>query len=277
MTRLIANADDLGLHPRIDEGIFRAHEKGIVTSATVLVTGRTAPQAIARAKEVGLGLGVHLCLSTGLSPAASPHQVRWVAPGGRFRRNWATFARDYALGQVPMEEIARELQAQVALAKTLGMQPDHLDGHQHLHVLPGVARVVEQIAREERLPLRWPQEKPSLGWIQQAAGGGKSALLKMLAAVPGGLEVVRVPAVGMFEAGRLFERTLLLLLDGLPDGVVELGCHPGLDPGVVPEDPEWRYGWEGELDALTSPVVRERIRARRIELTTYGKVFGEAA
>ena len=34
MIRLVINADDLGLHPRLDEGIFAAHTDGVVTSAT---------------------------------------------------------------------------------------------------------------------------------------------------------------------------------------------------------------------------------------------------
>ena len=37
-TRLIVNADDLGLHPSLDAGILRAHREGIVTSATLGVT-----------------------------------------------------------------------------------------------------------------------------------------------------------------------------------------------------------------------------------------------
>jgi predicted glycoside hydrolase/deacetylase ChbG (UPF0249 family) len=57
--RVVVNADDLGLDARIDEGIFRAHAEGIVTSATLLVTGQTAHQAAARAKAAGLALGVH--------------------------------------------------------------------------------------------------------------------------------------------------------------------------------------------------------------------------
>ena len=86
--RLIVNADDLGLHPRIDDGIFEAHSNGIVTSATVLITGRSAEKAVARAQQANLPLGLHLCLTSHLTPAAPTREVRWLAPGGRFRRSW---------------------------------------------------------------------------------------------------------------------------------------------------------------------------------------------
>src|SRR6266852_1595874 len=82
--RLVVNADDLGLHPQIDQGILRAHREGIVTSATVLATGSNARAAIAAARSQGLALGVHLCLTTRLPPAAPVDEVRSLAPDGRF-------------------------------------------------------------------------------------------------------------------------------------------------------------------------------------------------
>ncbi len=70
MIRLVINADDLGLDPAIDRGILLAHRKGIVTSASLLATGRSAADAVRAARSDGLALGVHLCLTTCLPPAA---------------------------------------------------------------------------------------------------------------------------------------------------------------------------------------------------------------
>ena len=92
MIQLVINADDLGLHPRIDEGILRAHAEGVVTSATVLATGPNVSDAVARARAQKLALGVHLCVTTHLQPAAPAHEVRWLAPGGRFRKDWKEFS-----------------------------------------------------------------------------------------------------------------------------------------------------------------------------------------
>lgn len=130
--RLIVNADDLGLHPRIDEGILAAHARGIVTSATALVTGRTAADAVARAQSQGLALGLHLCLSTGLPCAAPPTEVPRLAPGGRFRADWAAVAAAWATGGIPGGEVARELEAQLARARALGLTPDHQIGRAHV-------------------------------------------------------------------------------------------------------------------------------------------------
>jgi predicted glycoside hydrolase/deacetylase ChbG (UPF0249 family) len=270
--RLVFNADDLGLHPRIDEGIFRAREEGVLTSATVLVTGRTARQAIERASALGLGLGVHLCLTTHLGPAAKPSDVRWVAPGGRFRKDWAELSVAWLSGLIPRDEVALEFEAQLARARALGARVDHLDTHQHLHLLPGLASIVEGLAAREGLPVRWPKERPQLRWVARPARAARAALVSGLARARLTPRATRVRAWGVFESGQLTTARLVRLIEKLPDGDHELVMHPGLAPGVVPEDPSWRYDWEAELEALTSPAVRDAISRRNAELVTYAQL-----
>ncbi|NPC68317.1 ChbG/HpnK family deacetylase [Corallococcus exiguus] len=271
-TRLIVNADDLGLHPSLDAGILKAHREGIVTSATLLAMGPSAAEAVGLAKAQGLAVGVHLALSTRLPCAAPSEAVRTVAPGGRLRGNWAEFAKAWVTGRVRREELERELSAQLFRARELGAKVDHLDGHQHLHLLPGVRSVVEGIAARECLPLRWPDALPRASWLRAPGPALKTTVLAVLArtaprARPG---VRRVSAGGVFEAGRLDESALLAVLDSLPTGDFELGCHPGEGAPHVPEDPAWTYGWEAELAALTSPRVKAKLVERDITLANYG-------
>src|SRR6267378_2633561 len=56
--RLVINADDLGYDPEIDRGIFEAHARGVVTSATGMVDTPFAPAAL-RAAPASLALGLH--------------------------------------------------------------------------------------------------------------------------------------------------------------------------------------------------------------------------
>jgi predicted glycoside hydrolase/deacetylase ChbG (UPF0249 family) len=274
LIRLVVNADDLGLHPRIDEGIFRAHAEGIVTSASLLVAGRTSPKAARAARDVGLPLGVHLCLTSHLTPSAATSKVRWLAPGGRFRRDWREFAAAWISGLVPAEEVSLELDAQVARAREQGVEPDHLDVHQHVHLLPGLARIVEALAESLKLPLRWPAELPRPTWVRKPTAWAKTAMLSALGAVRPTRGARRVRAVGVFDSGGLDEARLLKLLSRLGEGEYELMCHPGLAPGAVPEDPKWRYAWEAELAALCSPRVRELLRRREITLLSHRALGG---
>src|SRR5262249_23262204 len=60
---IIINADDLGLHEAVNEGIIRAHQDGVVTSASIIACGRAFNDALIRCKSCpGLDLGVHLTL-----------------------------------------------------------------------------------------------------------------------------------------------------------------------------------------------------------------------
>ncbi|MBK7864489.1 MAG: ChbG/HpnK family deacetylase [Archangiaceae bacterium] len=269
MIRLVVNADDLGLHPRIDEGILRAHSEGIVTSASLLVAGRNAPRAARAAREAGLPLGVHLCLTSHLTPSAPPSAVRWLAPGGRFRRDWGELSTAWLAGLIPAAEIELELTAQLERAREQGVEPDHLDVHQHVHLMPGLARIVERLAERRALPLRWPRELPRATWLRRPSAWAKAALLSTLGMVRPARGARRVKAVGLFDSGGLSEARLLKLLSRLGEGDWELMCHPGLGPGTVPEDPAWRYDWEAELAALCSPRVREVLRKREITLVSY--------
>lgn len=269
MIRVVFNADDLGLHPRIDEGIFRARENGVLTSTTVLATGKTAPLAATRAQALGIGVGVHLCLTTHLAPAADPSTVRWLAPGGRFRKDWAALSRAWLSRLIPADEVEREFEAQLARVREYGVRVDHLDTHQHLHLLPGLTAIVERLAAREGLPVRWPRERPRARWLAHPATAVKATVLSTLSRLRPQGPAKRVRAWGVFESGRLSVKRLERLLERLPDGDHEIITHPGLAPGVVAEDPTWRYDWEAELAALTSPRVREVIDRRSIELVRF--------
>jgi predicted glycoside hydrolase/deacetylase ChbG (UPF0249 family) len=269
--RLVVNADDLGLHPSIDAGILRAHREGIVTSATVLTTGRSAARAIAEAKAQHLPLGVHLCLTTLLPPAADPSRVPSLVPDGRFRPRWPHVVAAWGLGRIRLEEVEIEFRAQIALARRLGAEPDHLDGHQHLHVLPGLARVVRAIALDERLPVRWPIARPSIAWLWRPGSALKTAGLAVLSQVARG-QSAGLPGLGTFEAGALTEDRLMAIVSKLPPGDHEIGCHPGETADQVPEQPGWKYGWEDELRALCSDRVRALIERRGIKLASYGEL-----
>src|SRR5687767_6392407 len=75
MKRLIINADDFGRTPGINRGVVEAHERGVVTSATMMVNYAPAAEAAALARQKpSLGVGLHVAL-TGGPPALPPQQI----------------------------------------------------------------------------------------------------------------------------------------------------------------------------------------------------------
>lgn len=79
--QLVVNADDLGLSVRVNDGIFDAHERGILTSASVFRNRAATVDAIRRSRtDPTLGIGAHLTLVDG-SPTC-----RGSIPGREVRR-----------------------------------------------------------------------------------------------------------------------------------------------------------------------------------------------
>jgi predicted glycoside hydrolase/deacetylase ChbG (UPF0249 family) len=135
---LIVNADDLGLSAGVDRGIARAHEHGVVTSASLMVRRPHAAAAAAWARRCpGLSVGLHVDLG------------EWRYADGR----WALVEEVVALDDAAAvgEELERQLRRFGAL---VGTAPTHLDGHQHVHLQPPVRAVVERIGRRLAVPVR---------------------------------------------------------------------------------------------------------------------------
>jgi chitin disaccharide deacetylase len=135
---LVVNADDLGLSEAVNVGIFEAHERGIVTSASLMVRqGAAAAAARASGEHPQLAIGLHLDLGQW-----DYEQGEWVQ--GYLRCD----TEDPAAVEA---ECRAQLQRFRAL---LGRDPTHLDSHQHVHETEPVAAVAEALAAELRVPLR---------------------------------------------------------------------------------------------------------------------------
>jgi len=275
-TRLIVNADDFGLSEAVNRAVIEAHEKGIVTSTSIMAGGAAFEHAAAlAARSPTLDVGVHLTL-TELQPVAES-VPSLVGADGRFTRHTTDFAKRWLRGAIVLGDVRKELDAQIRRVRAHGVQPTHLDGHQHVHVLPGIARVVAQLAREHGIrAARVPAERPR-GYMLKDPGSLKrlaeQVVLGSLAATSSLAALRRVDRfVGFYFGGRLNEQNLATVLERLPSGkTVELMCHPG---GEDPQSPyaDWHYAWAAETAALTSPRIRGLIGAHGVRLIGYRDV-----
>src|SRR5437762_1183195 len=115
---LIVNADDFGLSAGVNRGIIEAHERGIVTSASLMVRWPAVAAAAAYAREhPALGVGLHLDLG------------EWEYSNGDWVARYEVVPLDDAAA------VAAEAGRQLAAFRGLmGRDPDHLDSHQHVHL-----------------------------------------------------------------------------------------------------------------------------------------------
>jgi predicted glycoside hydrolase/deacetylase ChbG (UPF0249 family) len=204
--RLIVNADDLGLSGGVNRGIVEAHRSGIVTSASLMVEGPAAVEAVELAGALPVGL--HAVLDRAGELLVSP------------------------------EECPLELDRQLERFRELtGREPTHVDSHHHVHRDPGLEPGFAAFAERHALPLR-DRDARHCGLFYGRWNGESHP-----------------EQVGV--------ESLLRILEGIPDGVTELGCHPGYADGLRSS---YTVEREQELRTLTDERVRARIEELGIEL-----------
>ena len=75
MLQKIFNADDFGISPGVNAAIIKAHQEGILNSASLMINQKYAIQAIKAAESMPeLEIGLHLNLTNEV-PAADPSEI----------------------------------------------------------------------------------------------------------------------------------------------------------------------------------------------------------
>lgn len=277
MIQLIVNADDFGLHELINEGIVESHAAGCVTSTTIMAGGDAFDHAAALARQhPRLGVGVHLTL-VGVQPVARADIHTLLMQDGMLFANYQQFAKRYFLGLISKSHIEYELRCQMQKVVGRGIRITHIDSHQHLHALPGMADIIGRIAREFNVhKVRIPAE-PLTFWGTGTRVAGRALARAVLSGCASlarhyykqqGLCSPR-HFFGMLDGGAMSEAGIQHILQSLPDGVSEIMVHPGKNHGELDKIFPWGYHWQEEMDALKSIAVLEKIRESGIQLISY--------
>jgi chitin disaccharide deacetylase len=275
MKHLIINADDLGMADAVNAGIIKGHREGIITSTSLLAGGEAAEEAAALAKDnPGLGVGVHLCLTIGKAVSLN---LPGLAPDGNLPPSPLAFMVGWLTGRISRDEVRRELRAQIDRAVFLGVTPTHLDGHQHIHVMPGVFQEAAALAREYGIKaVRYPVG-PGHGLEKGIGGAAEKVILEGFARRSSGTlkaNGLRHPDnfFGLAQTGSVNADWLARVIEGLPDGTSEIMCHPGIRDDDTARRLGWGCGWQGELDAVADPRARELIESLGIRLVNFSHI-----
>jgi predicted glycoside hydrolase/deacetylase ChbG (UPF0249 family) len=280
-SRVVLNADDFGLHPAVNRAVARAHDRGALTSASLLANGPAFEDAVALARaRPALGVGVHLNLLRG-RPLLEPARLRsLVGQDGRFLGSpRALFLRGLA-GRLSRREMLDECLAQVERVRAAGLAPTHLDCEKHAHHwVAGLASVVLEVARRsgiasvrvvrERLRLQDARKAPRKALFsafltargRALAGEARRAHVRVARAV-----------FGVTLTGRLTADDVLGAVERAPrGGLLEVFLHPGEpEPGDPPLEGMGRFtiidGWKGEARALAEAApALDRTRLARFQ------------
>ena len=184
---LVVNADDFGASDGVNEGIITAYERGIVTSASLMVRGAAADAAADYAWDSRLSVGLHFDLG------------EWAWADGDWRALYELV--DLSDPAAVQDELDRQL---AAFTDLVGRPPTHLDSHQHVHREEPVHSALAGAGWRMHIPVR------------NATPGG--------IVYDGGFYGQEDKGVANAEA--ITVDALVALIEGLAPGVTEVGCHP---------------------------------------------------
>lgn len=298
MKQLIINADDLGICEATNLAICEAHREGVLTSASLMANGPAFEHAVSEVVEMNpqLGIGLHLCLTSGPSLLPATEIPQLMGDDRQFRHGFVSLLRSTMHPQPGLlEQIEAELDAQFQRILAAGISIDHVNGHRYFHLIPAVYDIVVRLMKKHQCSaIRDPREPlgPARIWLHPAHIGcraGNAIKWFVLSALSrGNDDLLRKTALsrtdhfhGILDSGCVNRRALAMLISAQKNGVTEIATHPGhTNPDVTP-------AWSAadnlflkspkrvlELQALTDPRIRDLIDKREIQLVRFQDAIG---
>jgi predicted glycoside hydrolase/deacetylase ChbG (UPF0249 family) len=262
---LILHADDLGVAHSEDSASFDALDRGAVNSASVMMPTPWVTEVVQYSKtHPSADIGLHLTFTSEWKT------YRWggVAPREQVPSLYdadGTFPllTKTVVARAKVDEVEKELRAQVERAYAIGLRPTHLDSHMTvLFSSPELFRMYTRVARSYKLPFTFHgTQTPAI-----------RASLTESDIVPS--------AVIMAEQAGTREQWMRYYLDAirnLKPGLSEILVHLGYDDselravtaGYDVFEAKWR---QRDYDVMTSPEFRQALKDNHVVLVTWREV-----
>jgi len=269
--RLIVNADDYGYYPCVSQGILQAVNLGRVTATGILANGPNLEQQIAGLNELeNLDLGVHLNLTSRhpLSPMMAKKLDQWE---GMFPGVFAMTGEIMA-GRMDLVTVCKEWRSQIETVIGLGLKPQFLNSHEHIHMLPKLFKLALQLGKDYQIPhVRFTRAE----WMMpfNASALSRNSLMQAMGFFNVSGRASNTPIfIGLSQSGKLDLAYLAKRFAKIKPGFTyELMCHPGLyDPVDMTDSRLLVYhAWEQELALLTGDEFRALLDDFNICLINY--------
>lgn len=266
--RLIVNADDFGRSTSINAAVIRAHQEGILTSASLMVNEPACDEAVGLAKQnPRLGVGLHLSLVCGKSALPFDAIPGLVNSQNNFSNDAVVSGLRFFFLPKLKAQLRDEIEAQFQKFRSTGLHLDHVNGHLNMHLHPVVFGILMENAKRWGIRhLRLTSDPLALN-LKFAKGkifyrSIHACIYQLLSnwARPklrsAGIRHTQ-KVFGLLQNARVDETFVKKLLPQLPQGDSELYSHPSL------------HEFKHEFEALISPSVKTLVQKLGVPLIRY--------
>jgi len=267
---LIIHADDLAVAHSENQASFKAMKDGSVTSASIMVPCPWLPEVAAYAKaNPNHDLGLHLTLTSEWKhfkwgPVSDCDELcGLVDSNGYFFDNCASFA-----SQTKPEAVEAELRAQIEKAKSLGIEPTHLDSHMGCLFFqsPALFGIYLKLGREYGIPTMVGQDL-----LNALPEPFKKEVTEK------DIVIDRIFGAGPEDYQEGMAGYYSNVLKNIQPGVSLIIIHTAYDDaemqGVSVDHPDWGAAWrQADYDFFTSETCRKLIKEQGIQLITWREI-----
>lgn len=281
MQKLIVSADDFGLSEEVNEAVERAHREGLLSTASLMVAGPAAFDAIRRARRLpDLRVGLHCVLVEGDAtlPFEKVAHIAEDAGGGHaaFHGRQAALGVKYFFHPAARQELGQEIRAQFRAFASSGLHLDHANAHKHMHLHPTIGRLMISIGaeyglRHVRLPLE--PAHPIEAVTPYRDSFGARALRQWCHILRWQIHRAGMTTndwcFGLAWSGAMTLPRISELMRHLPPGLSEIYFHPAVDKNARMTSTMPDYQHRAEFEALIAPQFLAAVRAQQITLSTW--------
>lgn len=267
---LLIHADDFGLAQAENAATIASLKQGMINSSSIMVPCPWFPASAAYARvNPTADLGIHLTLTSEWK------HYRWrsvlpvqAVPSLIDEQGFLHDSVDKLVRNATVEDVEKELRAQIERGTQFGLTPTHLDAHMFsLVAQPKFLQVYLKVSRAYKLPILLNQ-----AFIQRTARYDISPYVTDTDVL---VDQLYSAEPADFEAGlaSFYARTL----ENLSPGLSVILVHPAYNNAemqeITTEHPYWAANWrQQDFDFFMSDRCRELLQSQQIRLITWREI-----
>jgi predicted glycoside hydrolase/deacetylase ChbG (UPF0249 family) len=260
---LIVHADDLGVAHTVNDASIKAFASGLVNSGSIMMPCSWVPEiaAYARANPTA-DLGLHLTLTSEWK------NYRWgpLVPGlnSLLDENGYLYLTEREASQhAKVDDVEKEIRAQIERARKLGIQPTHLDSHMGtLYQTKELFELFIKIGRENKLPIRVSRDQFARVGFLPTIMRSEEVMLDHIVSIE--------PSVTSDGWAKYYSDAIKNMQPGVTEFVVHIAHDDDEMKAIAIDHPNWGSAWrERDFQFLTSNEFRKVLADNNVKLITW--------